>query len=663
MTGFFARLSIRARFILPIVGTMVVLTSFIMFFFPSRQRDVDKNGLENKAMSITRMISYSVAAGLEFEDRESVLQVLNWAKSDEDIVYVVVRNARGEEFAVYSVDGRKPSSLSGIPADFAAGDGDSNDVLEVSGPVKRGDTATGSVQVGLSTKIIAENYRRGLWTTFLFNFVVAAFCLLTALYVARQITAPIVSLTQAAEQIASEDMRRLADETRTMASGDLTHEIQLEPRRIEVSTGAEIGRMGAAFNLMLDRLVEIAKAFNLVSAGLRDIVLHVQAAADEVATGSDSVAGATGRAARGNEATVSAVEGITSTLHEMNANIQNVARNAQSQSASTTQTLASIENMLRSVQTVAGAAERLVEIASRASRTVTDGGMAMEAASQGMGEIRDVIRSSAVFVQDLGGMAEDIGKIVEVIDEIAEQSNLLALNAAIEAARAGEHGLGFAVVAEEVRKLAERSATSTGEIADLVKRIQNQVSKAVDNMEKSTAIVEQGMRRTEELRANLQHIGQSVGEVSKCSREIGEATAEQSAGTQQIEQATSRLGELTHEISAATEQQSSGTEQVVDSIEQIRVMVQENAESASELAASSEELSRQAGLMRELTSRFHVSSSGQAEGQGQGQQQVVPPRPRGANGSRSRSPDDREVKELLQQSIDAATSARPFAGR
>jgi methyl-accepting chemotaxis protein len=184
----------------------------------------------------------------------------------------------------------------------------------------------------------------------------------------------------------------------------------------------------------------------------------------------------------------------------MNANIQNVARNAQSQSASTTQTLASIENMLRSVQTVAGAAERLVEIATRANRTVADGGAAMEAASKGMGEIRDVIRSSAGFVKDLGGMAEDIGKIVGVIDDIAEQSNLLALNAAIEAARAGEHGLGFAVVAEEVRKLAERSARSTGEISNLVERIQSQVSKAVTNMEKSTAIVEQGMGRTEELR-------------------------------------------------------------------------------------------------------------------------------------------------------------------
>ncbi|MGH9463865.1 MAG: methyl-accepting chemotaxis protein [Vicinamibacteria bacterium] len=131
--------------------------------------------------------------------------------------------------------------------------------------------------------------------------------------------------------------------------------------------------------------------------------------------------------------------------------------------------------------------EKVGEIAEGANRSVTEGQQAMSSTTEAMGEIHDVIRSSAVFVQELGGMAEDIGKIVEVIDEIPEQTNLLALNAAIEAARAGEHGLGFAVVADEVRKLAERSAKSTGEIADLVRGIQGQVRKAVREMEDSTS--------------------------------------------------------------------------------------------------------------------------------------------------------------------------------
>lgn len=591
---------------------MLVFAAFIVFFFPSRQRAASEEALENKARSITQMVAYSVAAGLEFEDQESVLQVFNWVRADEDLVYIVVRDNEGNVFASYPAALEHPEAVSEMASEFESSH--TENTLEITGPVKRGDNVTGTIALALSTERITTQHRSSLSTAILFSFAVGALAFGTTILVGRQITAPILDLTKTAEEIANQDMKRLAEETTMMASGDLTREITSTPRSIHVATGGEIGRMAAAFNLMVDQLSEISVAVNLVSAGLRDIVVHVQASADEVATGSDSVARATGTAARGNESTVSAVEGITSTLHEMNANIQNVARNAQSQSASTTQTLASIENMLRSVQTVAGTAERLVTIASRADGAVNEGGSAMEAASQGMGEIREVIRSSSEFVQDLGGMAEDIGTIIGVIDEIAEQSNLLALNAAIEAARAGEHGLGFAVVAEEVRKLAERSAKSTGEISDLVGRIQSQVGRAVDNMEKSTSIVATGIERTEQLRVNLENIGVSVTEVSRCSEEIGKATAEQSAGTQQIEQATSRLGELTHEISAATEQQSSGTEQVVDSIEQIRVMVQQNAESSSELAASSEELSRQASLMRELTSRFHVDQNGNGAG-------------------------------------------------
>ena len=470
MTPFFANLSIRSRFVIPIVGMMLVFAAFIMFFFPSRQRAASEVALADKATSIAELIAFSVAASLEFGDKESVTQIFTWASADEDFVYIVVRDREGKEFAAHPTSGSRPSAPESVPLDFVAATTD--ETLQIIGPVLRDGKVTGSIQVGLSTGRISAQYRSSLWTAALFCLMVGGLAFATILFIGRQITLPIVNLTKTAEDIASDDMRRLAEETRVMASGDLTREITAKARRVEITTGGEIGRMGLAFNLMTDQLAEISKAFNLVSAGLRDIVLHVQASAGEVATGSDAVARATGKAAQGNESTVSAVEGITSTLHEMNANIQNVARSAQSQSASTTETLASIENMLRSVQTVAGTTERLVTISSRASDAATSGGSAMEVASQGMAEIREVIRASAGNVRDLGGMAEDIGNIVGVINEIAEQSNLLALNAAIEAARAGEHGLGFAVVAEEVRKLAERSAKSAGEISDLVQRIQ-----------------------------------------------------------------------------------------------------------------------------------------------------------------------------------------------
>jgi methyl-accepting chemotaxis protein len=254
----------------------------------------------------------------------------------------------------------------------------------------------------------------------------------------------------------------------------------------------------------------------------------------------------------------------------------------------------------------------------------------MEKATEGLNKINTTISASGSIIGALGQRADDIGKIIEVIDDLAEQTNLLALNAAIEAARAGEHGLGFAVVADEVRKLAEKSAQSTKEISELIQSIQKEARKAVENMDQSTSIVNQGLTLGQDLNTALRKISNVVTEVYKFAQEIGAATNEQSHGSTQIARATTRLNEITHEINSAVEEQASGAHAVVKAMERMRELVQQTTSGSTELAASAEQMSKMSRDLLESMNGFGVGQEEESLGGERGRKAA-----RAAAGSRA----------------------------
>ena len=460
-----------------------------------------------------------------------------------------------------------------------------------------------------------------------------------AFLTAKSITEPLTHLITVAREIGD--------------SGDLD-------QNIDIHRNDEIGALATTFNNMVAYLKEMASvsmavaegdlsvevvprskrdtlgnAFLRMSHGLQDLVRTTRDSAGQVSAGSNQVAGAADESAKVSVQASSAIEEVTSTMHEMSINVQNVVKNTQVQASSVAETSASIDQMVTSIQRVADTARVLLDIANRSREEVVTGIQTMEKATDGLNRTNQAIQSSAEIINILGHRADDIGKIIEVIDDLAEQTNLLALNAAIEAARAGEHGLGFAVVADEVRKLAEKSTQSTKEIADLIQSIQREARQAVENMERSTRIVEEGLTLGNDLGSALHKISNVVTEVYKFSQEIGAATNEQSVGSSQIAKATSRLTEITQEINSAVEEQASGAQAVVRAMDKMRELVQQSASSSTELSAAAEQMLKLSRNLLDSMDRFVLE-----------QHEPQTPAPRRDSAQARRKRDSHREKEM-----------------
>jgi methyl-accepting chemotaxis protein len=468
-----------------------------------------------------------------------------------------------------------------------------------------------------------------------------------AFFTAKTIREPVNQLIEVAQRIGE--------------TGDLD-------QSIDIHRADEVGMLASNFNKMIVHLREMAgvsaaiaegqlsvsvaprsqqdtmaKAFARMTQGLRDLVRQVRDSAAQVASGAGQMASASDESAKVSVQAASAIDEVTSTMHEMSINVQNVVKNTQVQGSSVAETSASIDQMVTSIQRVADTAKLLVDISHRSRDEVQTGMVTMEKATQGLNRTSHAIQSSAEIIDVLGRRADDIGKIIEVIDDLAEQTNLLALNAAIEAARAGEHGLGFAVVAEEVRKLAEKSTQSTKEISELIEGIQKEAREAVENMEKSTSMVQEGLLLNKDLSVALEKISAVVSEVYKFSQEIGAATTEQSSGSSQIAKATNRLTEITQEITSSVEEQASGAQGVVRAMEKMRELVQQSTSSSTELAAAAEQMSKLSRNLLDSMDRF-VIDDGHSDSRRFGQRRPGP----GSGPASERQSGAREYAEMAR---------------
>jgi methyl-accepting chemotaxis protein len=274
-------------------------------------------------------------------------------------------------------------------------------------------------------------------------------------------------------------------------------------------------------------------------------------------------------------------EHVASASEEISSSATQQAQTAETQKGQAAQVSVAMQEMSSAVHEVSENSNRAAGASHQAAETARDGGTIVEESLAKMRAIAESVSATAHKLEDLGKSSDQIGRIIGVIDDIADQTNLLALNAAIEAARAGEQGRGFAVVADEVRKLAERTTSATKEVAHMVQSIQNETRIAVAAMHEGTRQVQEGVQTTA-------RAGDSLKQIIQMSEQVGEMVA--------------------HIATAAT-QQSSATEQVNQNVEQITRLVNESAVGAQQSAKACQDLSGLALDLQKMVSSFHLEGN------------------------------------------------------
>jgi methyl-accepting chemotaxis protein len=371
-----------------------------------------------------------------------------------------------------------------------------------------------------------------------------------------------------------------------MANSDLTE-------RISLNSSDEIGEMARSYNTLLDERIRVVKQLRASASQIMSAGDQLAKAAEQSGQSTQQVATSSQQMAKGAHDQSTNAQDTAKSVKQLTEVIAQLSKGANEQSAGVQKAVTSITQVSNTVAQVAENANQAAQGAKLAAESAHTGVEKTRQTLAGIEKISQASGDTAKKLGELGTRSSEIGKIVAVIDDIAAQTNLLALNAAIEAARAGEQGRGFAVVSDEVRKLAERSATATKEIAELIASIQKGVDEAITVMAGGSVAVAEGCDLAKQAGLALEQILSASSEVNSQVNQISAKTQEINAATQELVQVIDNVGSVTEENTAATEQMSANATQVSQAVETVAGISEENSAATEQVSASAQEMNAQ----------------------------------------------------------------------